>query len=111
MKKSIKTIGLVFAVILTSGCSTMVAFKSEPSGATVTCDNCRGWGSTDTKTPIGVTPFKFEVMDKFGWFSQYKFTATKEGYKSATQTVEEKTIVDGTTFGFFPNEINFKLNK
>ena len=111
MKRLTQLAGVVLAVVFFTGCSSMVAFKSEPAGATVTCDGCRGWGDSDDKTPIGVTPFDFRVYDKAGWFSKYSFTAVLKGYKPAVQTVEEKDVVDGTSFGFFPDTINFKMQK
>ncbi len=100
----------VISIILT-GCASMTNFESTPSGASVTCNGCRGWGDSDTKTPIGVTPFDFRVKDRFGWFSEYSFTAVKEGYKPATVTVTEPTVLDGTSFDFFPETIKFELQK
>jgi len=111
MKRFAKITAALITVGVFTGCSSMVAFKSVPPGATVTCDGCRGWGDHDDKTPIGVTPFDFKVSDKAGWFSKYNFTAVKEGYKPATQTVEEKTPIDGVSFAFFPKEINFDLQQ
>ena len=110
MQKRIQVAALLLAALAFTGCSSMVSFKSEPSGAAVSCEYCRGWGDSD-KTPLGVTPFEFRVYDKAGWFSTYSFTAVKEGFKPAMQEVKEQTIVDGTSFGFFPSEINFKLQK
>jgi hypothetical protein len=98
-------------LIALSGCSTMVAFDSNPQGATVTCNACRGWGDMDQKTPIGVTPFQFKVADKPGWYSEYIFTAQKEGYKPSTFKVKEESVVDGTSFEFFPKKIQFELQK
>lgn len=99
-----------FLVALT-GCSTAVKFESVPPGASVTCNGCRGWGDTDSVTPLGITPFEAEIKDKAGWYSEYVFTANKEGFKPATVSVTEKTIPDGTSFDFFPKTINFVLQK
>jgi hypothetical protein len=99
-----------FLIALT-GCSTAVKFDSVPPGASVTCNGCRGWGDTDSVTPLGVTPFEAVVSDRFGWHSEYVFTAKKEGFKPGVVTVNEKTIPDGTSFEFFPKTINFQLQK
>lgn len=108
MNKLIAVGGLL---IVLTGCSSAVKFESNPQGATVTCNGCRGWGDTDKVTPMGVTPFEFEVKDRAGWYSEYVFTANKEGFKPATVTVTEKTVSDGTSFEFFPKTINFELQK
>lgn len=108
MKKLAAVGGLLIAL---TGCSSAVKFESNPQGATVTCNGCRGWGDTDNVTPMGVTPFEFVVKDRAGWFSEYVFTANKEGFKPTTVKVTEKTIPDGTSFEFFPKTINFELQK
>lgn len=99
------------SLIFLAGCSSMVKFDSSPQGASVTCTGCKGWGNTDTATPIGVTPFEYEVKDNPGWYSEYTFTAVKDGYKPATVKVNEKNPLDGTSFEFFPKNINFDLQK
>ena len=107
--KKLAAIGAL--VLVLAGCSTTAKFESTPPGATVTCNGCRGWGDTDDKTAMGTTPFEFTVRDRFGWFSEYIFTAKKDGYKPATVTVKENTIPDGTSFDFFPQVIKFDLQK
>ncbi len=102
-------------VLVLTGCqmngSKTAQFVSTPDGATVTCNGCRGWGDTDDKTVMGPTPFKFEVWDRFGWFSEYIFTAKKDGFKPATVTVKEEQILHGTEFTFFPDVVKFDLQK
>jgi hypothetical protein len=108
MQKLAAICGLL--VVLT-GCSTSVKFDSTPAGASVVCNTCPGSADSKNGTPIGTTPFEFVVKDIPGWFSEYVFTATKDGYKPATVKVTEKTVLDGTSFDFFPKVIKFDLQK
>ena len=111
MKNTLKISAVALVVLLASGCAKNVSFKSEPSGATVTCDGCRGGGSSDTNTLLGVTPFTAEIKDNVSFYSEYTLTAVKNGFKPTQQKITEKSIIDGTSFDFFPNEVNFKLEK
>ena len=108
MKKLAAIGGLL---ILLTGCSTSVKFESTPQGASVVCNTCQGAGDSKNLAPIGTTPFEFVVKDIPGWYSEYVFTATKDGFKPATVTVNEKSILDGTSFEFFPKVIKFDLQK
>jgi len=82
-----------------AGCATAVHFTSEPPGATVSYK-----GQT-----LGKTPFDYEVHDQFGWFSEYDFTATLEGYQPSTLAFKELTPLDAQRV--VPPQVNFTLKK
>jgi hypothetical protein len=90
---------LALAAAALGGCATNVHFTSEPSGATVTYK-----GLT-----LGKTPFDYTVHDQFGWWSQYDFVATLDGYQPSTLSFNERTPLDAQQV--VPPQINFTLTK
>ena len=95
----IATLAMLAAAAALGGCATNVHFTSEPAGASV---------SYKGKT-IGTTPFDYKVHDEFGWFSQYDFVASLDGYQPATLTFKEKTPMDAQQV--VPPQVNFVLQK
>ena len=93
------TLATLAAAAALGGCATTVHFTSEPAGATVSYKG----------QAIGTTPFDYQVHDEFGWFSQYDFVATLDGYPPATLTFKEKTPLDAQQV--VPPQVNFVLQK
>lgn len=91
------TLGLIGLLSLLGACTTTIDFQSQPPGATVTYR-----GQT-----LGVTPFRADVHDHFGWFSQYEFTASKAGYRSHTLRFDERTPLDHNNV--LPLRMDFQL--
>jgi ketosteroid isomerase-like protein len=79
------------------GCTTMVAFTSQPPGAAVKYQSAT----------IGTTPFTYSVSDQFGWFSVYTFTAEHEGYDNHTLVFRERTPFDAQRV--VPTSVAFEL--
>jgi hypothetical protein len=93
------TLATLAALAALGGCATAVHFTSEPAGASVSYQ-----GRT-----IGTTPFDYVVHDQFGWFSQYDFVASLDGYPAATLSFKEKTPMDAQQV--VPPQVNFVLQK
>lgn len=96
--RTVRLAALAFAASL-AGCATTVHFASEPSGATV---SYRG-------QVLGKTPFDYVVHDQFGWFSEYDFTATLDGYQPSTLAFKERSPLDAQQV--VPPQVSFTLTK
>ncbi len=100
MKNTILVLSAAAAVTLLGGCASTTHFTSEPTGATV---------SYEGKT-IGVTPFDYVTHDRWGWFSNYVFTVTKDGYKEKQVKFHESHITDAAE-EVVPKSVNVVLDK
>jgi len=110
MKKLFSIVGIGLCTLLT-GClfPKTVSFTSDPPGASVKYfdkTNYPGYPLYDGKE-IGVTPFKKEIYDQPGWYTVYEFQASKSGFQTNTQKIEEQSVPDHNNV--LPETINFVL--
>ena len=97
MKAILMIVMLMGVTCLVSGCAGVSEFTSEPTGASVSLNG----------TPIGATPFSYEVKDIMGMNSLYEFTAEKTGFSRDTKTFREKGLNDAKAT--IPPRIHFVL--
>ena len=97
MSYTFRTAGLVLLTASLAACTTTAQFTSNPPGAEVTYLN----------KVIGLTPFKYDVQDQFGWFSVYEFKATRAGHKERLLKFNERTPFDHNNV--VPTSIQFEL--
>jgi hypothetical protein len=88
---------LIGVACLFFGCAGPTRITSEPSSASISLNG----------TPIGTTPFSYNVQDIFGMNSSYGFTAEKAGYLPDTKIFREKGFDDARTT--IPPQIHFVL--
>lgn len=90
-------IALAAVAGMLGACTTMVEFKSNPPGASVSY-----LGQT-----IGTTPFTYGVSDQFGWWSVYTFTASRDGYETQSISYPEPTPLHAQLV--VPSEVQFEM--
>jgi hypothetical protein len=97
MRASLMAVTLIGVTCLLFGCAAPTRITSEPNSASISLNG----------TPIGTTPFAYEVKDIVGMNSSYGFTAEKAGYHPETKIFREKGFDDAKAT--IPPQIHFVL--